>query len=356
MTDFIAKSLSSILENKQNKAKTLVGKVFDPVAKPKDNGILIFGMNPAGDAKTAKAEQNPNYFYLNYIIDSPKGKIKETTNNTYFKPIYNSLSKITNYNIKWDWCNLNWQDIEINLKNNRFTQNEIQQVKDFYNIHKKKEYTIYIGDAWYIHMTKQPDFEQLIDESKKNQHIKDMLDLHIDEISKYSELKAIYVNNGKLSHWISDIFNINPFVSVCRYKNIPILFGSMLSGQRAMDAFSKIRLENEFKDILNIKGAKMDKDLIVKNSLRELLLNIYNQYRKEYGENTACNELAEIIAVVIKPQLKTANTIDKDFQIMKEFAKQEVQNVYNYMLNYNDERNVKKFFGAMFSDITGKKK
>ena len=100
----------------------------------------------------------------------------------------------------------------------------------------------------------------------------------------------------------------------------------------------------------------MDKDLIVKNILRELLLNIYNEYRKEYGENIARNEVAEIVAIVIKPQLKTENTLNKDFQCLKEFAKQEVQNVYNYMLNYNDERNVKKFFGAMFSDITGKKK
>lgn len=250
MTDFIAKSLSSILENKQNKAKTLVGKVFDPVAKPKDDGILIFGMNPAGDDTTAKAEQNPNYFYLNYIIDSPTGKIKEITNNTYFKPIYNSLSKITNYNVKWDWCNLNWQDIEINLKNDRFTQNEIQQVQDFYDKHKKKKYTIYIGDAWYIHMTKQSDFVKWIDDNKRSIHIKEMLDLHIDEISKYSELKAIYVNNATLSHWVSEAFNINPLLSVYRYKNIPILFGCMLSGQRAMDDFSKIRLENEIKTYL----------------------------------------------------------------------------------------------------------
>ena len=100
----------------------------------------------------------------------------------------------------------------------------------------------------------------------------------------------------------------------------------------------------------------MGNDLIIKNSLRELLLNIYNEYRKEYGENTACNELAEMIAVVIKPQLKTETILSKDFKLLKEFAKQEIQNVYNYMLNYNDERNVKKFFGAMFSDITGKKK
>ena len=100
----------------------------------------------------------------------------------------------------------------------------------------------------------------------------------------------------------------------------------------------------------------MENDLIIKNSLRELLLDIYNEFRKEYGEKIARNELAEIIAVVIKPQLKTENTLNKDFQCLKEFAKQEVQNVYNYMLNYNDERNVKKFFGAMLSDITGKKK
>ena len=122
--------------------------------------------------------------------------------------------------------------------------------KRIYEKHKDNKYTIYIGDAWYIHKTKQSDFAKLIDNDKINNHIKEMLDLHIDEISKYSGLKAIYVNNATLSHWVSEMFNIDPLSSVYTYKNTPILFGSMLSGQRAMDSFSKIRLENEIKPYL----------------------------------------------------------------------------------------------------------
>ena len=253
MTDFIAKNLSSILVNKLSEANALVGKGFKPVRNSQaKKGILFWGMNPAGNSGVAKAAQNSNYFYLNYITDSPKGKIKQTTNNTYFKPIYSFTFNITKDKggCKWDWCNLDWTYIEAKLNKNGFNPTDIQEVRNFYDKHKDNAYTIYIGDAWYIHMTKQSDFVKLIDDNKRGEHIKEMLDLHIDEISKCSELKAIYVNNATLSHWVSEAFNISSLLSVYNYKNVPICFGSMLSGQRAMDLFSKIRLENEIKNLI----------------------------------------------------------------------------------------------------------
>lgn len=102
----------------------------------------------------------------------------------------------------------------------------------------------------------------------------------------------------------------------------------------------------------------MEKDLIVKNNLRELLLNIYNEFRKEYGEKIARNELAEIVAIVVDnvPSQKQQNSISQDFQRLKQFAQKEVQNAYEYLLENRNKGDLQKDIIKIFADIIGKKK
>ena len=102
----------------------------------------------------------------------------------------------------------------------------------------------------------------------------------------------------------------------------------------------------------------MDKDLLVKNNLRELLLNIYNEFRKEYGENIAREELAEIVATVIDgvSAKKQQNSISQDFQRLKQFAQKEVQNAYDYLLENKNKDDLQKDIIRIFADIIGKKK
>ena len=102
----------------------------------------------------------------------------------------------------------------------------------------------------------------------------------------------------------------------------------------------------------------MEKDLIIKNSLRELLLNIYNEYRKEYGENIARNEVAEIVAIVVDgvSAKKQQYSISQDFQRLKQFAQKEVQNAYEYLLENRNKGDLQNDIIKIFADIIGKKK
>ena len=102
----------------------------------------------------------------------------------------------------------------------------------------------------------------------------------------------------------------------------------------------------------------MKKDLIVINNLKNLLLNIYNEYRKYYGETVANEELGEMISVVFD-ELKGVNSgysTDKDFQQLKEFAKNEVRNAYEFLLEYTDEKSLRKEFTFIMIDIIGDNK
>ena len=102
----------------------------------------------------------------------------------------------------------------------------------------------------------------------------------------------------------------------------------------------------------------MEKDVIVSSNLKNLLLNIYNEFRKKYGETVAGEEVGEIVSVIADEMkgAKSEYTIDNDFQQLKEFAKQEVNNAYNYLLNYTDDNTLRKEFIRTFFDIIGDKK
>ena len=100
----------------------------------------------------------------------------------------------------------------------------------------------------------------------------------------------------------------------------------------------------------------MEKEMIVKNNLRELLLNVFNEYRKEFGYAIALEESAEIFTV-ISDNLngkKSKYDTNEDCQRLKEYAKQEVKNAFDYLMISNDKNAIKKEFVDLFRDITGK--
>lgn len=262
---FEDQTLKGIIDNPsiQAQAQDLIGKCFNLVANPNKEerpSILIFGMNPAGDADTVKEETTKGYFYLNYVKDITEKRYnrhQNRVNNYSLKKIYQFAQDITNGKggAKWDWCNLDWKgiknkvDLDINNhtnynKNHPFYDKNPSykdNVEVFYNNYRYKRYTIYIGDAFYVHMTSQNNFiNQYVikNANHRNAYVKKMLDLHIEEIlNNNSDLKLIYINNGELSDWLKsslgqaqNIISYDyPYTDKTRQVNIPIIFGCMLS-------------------------------------------------------------------------------------------------------------------------------
>lgn len=224
--------------------------------------ILVLGINPAGDENSAVYEQN----YLYCIPTITAKKEEKRFYNKYFKPIYDLFDEVTEQKIKWDWCNLeNIKDIK-----NKDSQNS-KKIENFYKESHEKEFTILSGDLFYYHEANQEtfknNFKNELHKIDKNK-MKEILEIHIKKILNEGELELIYINNA----YASDLIYKNIFAEgeetgkesqkeyEFEYKNgvypIPILFGCMLSGQRAMDKYSKARLKKEIKEILEKKKNK----------------------------------------------------------------------------------------------------
>lgn len=214
----------------------------------KIEGILVLGLNPAGDESTVKIESVPDYLYLNYV---PNAKLPNFTNTNYFKVIYNVLNQATGDNAKWDWCNLPLDEIVRRMSRNPGWEQSEEAILDFYNKERSKRFTVFCGDMFYLHMTSQKDFLECI--NPDSAYIKDMLDLHIDELESIGvNIKMIYTNNACVSDFVENALRSKE-ESVIDYnynnKKYKIVLGAMLSGQRAMDRYSRFRLIKEMKSI-----------------------------------------------------------------------------------------------------------
>lgn len=212
--------------------------------------ILVFGINPAGDEKDAVYEDNSLYLY-----HLPDYNIKDRTYSKFNKPIFDIVSRATNNNAKWGWCNYNTSEIKEIINKDQKLRPHFDVILNHYSEYKDKEYSIYIGEFFYYHMTNQSEFLKMIDSSKLNDYLIEMLNMHIEEIVNHNNaVSCIYINNATISGELCKALDIDGYPSYIDYKyqdcSIRIFFGSMLSGQRSMDVFSKDRLTNEMKEYL----------------------------------------------------------------------------------------------------------
>ena len=265
---FLEQTLETIKEDKKEEVKQkLLSNGFNPIisSNGKHNGILVFGINPAGDKITADYEKNPYYFYLNYVeklSEESKDRNLNRTNNKYYSKIFSFFNKITQ-SVKWDWCNLDWGSIKSKIENDGKNLPQSQKIiadissqngsiETFYKNHCGNDYTIYIGDLFYFHVQDQDDLiRYFLDKNKLKNQVKKILDEHIKVLKNANvDLKLIYINNADASRFISNAFNIKDDKTMFMHPefNIPIVFSSMLS--MGLDHYAKLRLENEVKTYL----------------------------------------------------------------------------------------------------------
>lgn len=245
--EFVKQTMEGLIESGCD--KDCLSNGFSFTAPP--NGgrcILILGMNPAGDKETAKNEKSKNFRQYYYLPDNNDEGL--TTYSKYFKPIYEFANSIYENNAKWDWCND--PDIKVN---------------DLIPNADKREITVLIGDMFYYHETSQDAFKKIIDKGQMSVYLEYMLELHIKEIvEKKMSLDFIYINNATLSNMMIDsifddkteTYNFDGKTETYKMfkyndEEYRVFFGGMLSGQRALDKYSRIRLVEEIKSFLKEK-------------------------------------------------------------------------------------------------------
>ncbi len=238
---FIEKT-KNVLSN-YNKACFAGG--FSVIGEQSQDCVLIMGMNPAGNDETEGKEKDKlQLYYVPVDIELPENCIQYPK---YFKPIYEFVSHIYGEeNVKWDWCNYSFD--------NKF-DGATNEFREYFNTKKQATKTILIADMFYYHETSQSEFLNLINkEVFDKDYLEKMLDAHINAVKeKEMNIDFIYINNATLSNMMLEkmkLLNENIKDTSVEYKGYKIFFGGMLSGQRRIDNYSRIRLENEIKDYL----------------------------------------------------------------------------------------------------------
>lgn len=223
----------------------------DRKGKDRRKAVLVLGMNPAGDEQTAENEKGKPHF--KYIPDCKMKDCEHLYYPSFFKPIYDVFDQVTDSNVKWDWCNE--QDIGSLINGIGIDEKYVDEINKYYEDNKNKECTLYFGDFFYYHETSQSEFVKKIPQKDRQEYLLNMLKMFICEIEENgnNDLKLIYIDNALASKLLFEAINRSKdFSSSCEFefnrKKYKIFFGSMLSGQRAMDVFSRDRLIKEMQN------------------------------------------------------------------------------------------------------------
>lgn len=244
--EFIKKTIEGLGIDENDPRLGTRGFEIDNSESEKDC-ILVMGLNLAGDEKDAKSEKKNR----TYLYSLRNGTIKGCSYiyNLYYRPIYNLMCEIFYEDVKWSWCNKDWNSLKTEIENSD-DKSILDKIWEEYNYHKRKKVTIYMGDMFYYHETNS---KKLLKKGKDYaDYYNEMLTLHIDYLKNSNKnIKFIYINNAGVSNSMCG----NSLKTVEEYNNkndnskIPIFYGGMLSCP--IDSFSKKRLVNEIKNYLN---------------------------------------------------------------------------------------------------------
>lgn len=247
---FVAKTREGLIISPAEEA-LIASRGFDIAEndnKP-ERCILVIGLNPAGNEDDAERERKSGHIYY-YSLESKTRINSKWIYKNYYSPIWDFSKGVFGNNIKWPWCNQPWRSLEAELKNDNELADHIQEFKNQFDMSQNQNYcTIYIGDMFYYHSTDSKEiFYHIRNKGDEQSYCLDMLTMHINELRKHNkDVEFVYINNAQVSHWLCGETAKTKMI----VNNTPVYLGSMLSGQRSMDLFSRQRLIEEIrKDLM----------------------------------------------------------------------------------------------------------
>ena len=253
--DFIKKTIEG-LEGVEEDNPLIASRGFDITNKKDDEScVLIIGLNPAGNKGDAEWEKRKGTYFCSITGVSNNHWIY----NNYFNPIYDFVREtlqIIGEMPKWQWCSIDLKDL---VFDDGISEIERETIEKYYKEHKDNNVTIYIGDMFYFHKTASKDLPLRKDKRKERgkgfykKYCEEMLKMHLEKLGN-RDIKYVYVNNAQVSRWLSkeDKQASREFEYEVggQTKKVKVFFGGMLSGQRAMDVFSRARLVQEIRSYL----------------------------------------------------------------------------------------------------------
>lgn len=239
-----------------------------------ENCVLAMGINPGGGTKIVKGPEVTHdvIFFTNKeaLSEEEVDALKIFDNCYVFKHGYHG----SNYEIfekidaRAHWSKegyLSDEEIKKIVKNCAYKSEKIkyedvdiplviQAIRKMQQNEREKHKGPYVlfGDLiWYNDGT-QANLESALKEKDSNfyNNIKEIIELNIE----YYNPRVITITNAAASHLVEDALsneneNINKkYKDVLTYKNTPIILGSMVSGQRQMDTYSKARFKDRIEE------------------------------------------------------------------------------------------------------------
>lgn len=178
---------------------------------------------------------------------SKKDNYKQITYPFYNK-LYNLINEIDNEAISF------WNEKKTLQKYRTFWASKKEELEIYNKVKdlepKTGKYILY-AELFYYRHSNQKEIVNLIEKEKE---LKEKIIKFLESQINYYKPKNIIITNAWVSNFfLNNICENKELTSFKKYKNINIFFGSMLTGQRAMDLFSKKRLQNEIKMKCNLK-------------------------------------------------------------------------------------------------------
>ncbi len=246
----------------------------------REDCVLIMGINPAGNLRDAEREKEDRIYFYSLPDYCKQDSDDRWLHNKYFRPLHTFVESVVGCEagVKWPWCNLSLDVIKTEIKKYVDLKPYSESLIKYYEKHSENKYTIFIGDMFYYHETKQNELP-LKSDYDYVEHCHLMLEWHINALLKHNKKIAfVYVNNAKVSNWLRpDKEDDRTIITV---KDVPVFLGGMLSGQRAMDSFSRSRLVNEIKRTIELSNFNGDDNC--GNKAYTLACNKENSYYEQY--------------------------------------------------------------------------
>jgi hypothetical protein len=217
--------------------------------------ILVLGLNPSGEDDPLLGRSVPNLF--SYIPQNPS-ITKESSGNEqkdlqkfcyspYFKTFIECFQLLNpNYNPLW------YNRVILNNIYQSNSEHLTKELIEYLTNYSTQDYGNYVVFADMIQYSKTNS--KSIVEHLDKPNVKIMINSYIELMFNFIQPKLVLSANASVSHYLVNNFNEGKLNTHFSMFNTEVFLGSMLTGQRAMDVFSRQRLFKEIQDFLNKKN------------------------------------------------------------------------------------------------------
>jgi hypothetical protein len=215
--------------------------------------ILIIGLNPSGEDDVSKGRTYPNLFsYIPQLHSNDEGlalmykELSKFSYIPYFKTFTNAFQNLNpQYNPLW----YNPKVLQEIIKEPE--QALSTNLNVFFNPYTSNDNGNYIIFADLIQYSKTNS--KVIIEHLKDETVIPLLKRYFITMLDFIKPKLVLVANAAASHFIVQHFNDEVATTTFNLNGYQVFLGSMLTGQRAMDVFSRQRMMNEIQQYINEK-------------------------------------------------------------------------------------------------------